>query len=345
MMEDWLQKLHNNSSPDDMVICIFFPFLYAYPGFLYLDIYTAPPPEASNFPNVGLGHMGGFIPIATARFGNFAFSAGFGGLFPSIFNIQVTVPNGSLSHLSVKVNVGFPPDAVYNIVTDPDNKRVFKNIQVVDLEQAALWKFLWWSGMIPVHVLGDQNMEDHSVRTKFPSVHFLMLKNTIIGSSLLKLLKADKKEQLINLARFIEDVHSGSDLESAIDICSSIPQKLLESCFELRLSIVTFHGRLKDLFFLDLADLALDLAVRTTMVGVCNIGFLSERLPSWIKLPVTIAIPFGVYETIISDDIYKVQVLVFPAFVCFSAHIGIRLICFTGSRSNSELVISMYTGI
>lgn len=44
--------------------------------------------------------------------------------------LQVTVPKGSLSHLSVKVNVGFPPDAVYNIVTDPDNKRVFKNIQV-----------------------------------------------------------------------------------------------------------------------------------------------------------------------------------------------------------------------
>ncbi|KAK1396932.1 hypothetical protein POM88_006795 [Heracleum sosnowskyi] len=110
--------------------------------------------------------MGGFIPMATARFGNFAFYAGFGGLFPSIFNIQVTVPKGSLSHLSVKVNVGFPPDAVYNIVTDPDNKRVFKNIQVVDLEQAALWKFLWWSGTIPVHVLGDQNREDHSMKFK-----------------------------------------------------------------------------------------------------------------------------------------------------------------------------------
>lgn len=95
--------------------------------------------------------------------------------------IKVTVPKGSLSHLSVKVNVGFPPDAVYNIVTDPDNKRVFKNIQevisrrvlvdegtrqVVDLEQAALWKFLWWSGTIPVHVLVDQNREDHSMRFK-----------------------------------------------------------------------------------------------------------------------------------------------------------------------------------
>lgn len=45
--------------------------------------------------------------------------------------MQVTVPKGSLCNLNVKVNVGLPPDAVYNIVTDPENKRVFKNIQVI----------------------------------------------------------------------------------------------------------------------------------------------------------------------------------------------------------------------
>lgn len=43
---------------------------------------------------------------------------------------QVTVPKGSLCNLNVEVDVGFPPDAVYNIVTDPDNRRVFKNIKV-----------------------------------------------------------------------------------------------------------------------------------------------------------------------------------------------------------------------
>lgn len=35
--------------------------------------------------------------------------------------------------------------------------------QVVELEQAALWRFLWWSGTIAVNVLVDQNREDHSV--------------------------------------------------------------------------------------------------------------------------------------------------------------------------------------
>lgn len=39
--------------------------------------------------------------------------------------------------------------------------------QVVELEQAAIWRFLWWSGTISVHVLVDQNREDHSVRTQY----------------------------------------------------------------------------------------------------------------------------------------------------------------------------------
>lgn len=43
----------------------------------------------------------------------------------------MSVPKGSFCNLNVKVNVGLPPDAVYNIVTDPDNKRVFKNIKVI----------------------------------------------------------------------------------------------------------------------------------------------------------------------------------------------------------------------
>ena len=32
----------------------------------------------------------------------------------------------------MEVDVGLPPDAVYNIVIDPDNRRVFKNIKVGD---------------------------------------------------------------------------------------------------------------------------------------------------------------------------------------------------------------------
>ncbi|MBA0581732.1 hypothetical protein E1A91_D03G017900v1 [Gossypium mustelinum] len=55
-----------------------------------------PPPEANPFGNYGFGLMGGFVPMATTRIGNF--TMGFGGLLPSLFNIQ--------SH-------GFPDATVY----------------------------------------------------------------------------------------------------------------------------------------------------------------------------------------------------------------------------------------
>lgn len=50
----------------------------------------SPPHGANNFPNYGFGLMGGFVPMATARIGNFTLSTAFGGLalFPSLFNVQ-----------------------------------------------------------------------------------------------------------------------------------------------------------------------------------------------------------------------------------------------------------------
>ncbi|KAL3525768.1 hypothetical protein ACH5RR_014140 [Cinchona calisaya] len=53
---------------------------------------TAPPPphpDSTNFLNLGLGLAGGFLPVMTAGFGNFAMLAGFGGLLPSMFSFQV----------------------------------------------------------------------------------------------------------------------------------------------------------------------------------------------------------------------------------------------------------------
>nr|XP_043608509.1 E3 ubiquitin-protein ligase RNF185-like [Erigeron canadensis] len=48
---------------------------------------TAPAPDTNNFPNFGFR---GFMPMgASARFGNFAMSAGFGGLFPSLLDMNV----------------------------------------------------------------------------------------------------------------------------------------------------------------------------------------------------------------------------------------------------------------
>ncbi|KAK8975661.1 hypothetical protein V6N11_021512 [Hibiscus sabdariffa] len=61
---------------------------------------TAPPPEPNQFPHNGFGFMGGlggFAPMAAARFGNFTLSAAFGGLLPSLFNLQVHgVPDAAM---------------------------------------------------------------------------------------------------------------------------------------------------------------------------------------------------------------------------------------------------------
>lgn len=48
----------------------------------------------------------------------------------AIHRSQVTVPEGSLCQLNSIFKVGLPPEAVFDILSDPGNKRVFKNIKV-----------------------------------------------------------------------------------------------------------------------------------------------------------------------------------------------------------------------
>lgn len=44
--------------------------------------------------------------------------------------MQVEVPKGCFCNLYCKFKVGLHPDGVYGIISDPDNKRIFKNIKV-----------------------------------------------------------------------------------------------------------------------------------------------------------------------------------------------------------------------
>ncbi|KAI5656453.1 hypothetical protein M9H77_25246 [Catharanthus roseus] len=59
-----------------------------------------PPPDANAFAEHGFGLTGGFgdfVPAVNSRFENFMLSAAFGGLFPSLFNIQMRgFPNASM---------------------------------------------------------------------------------------------------------------------------------------------------------------------------------------------------------------------------------------------------------
>lgn len=40
-----------------------------------------------------------------------------------------------------------------------------------------------------------------------------------------------------------------------------------------------------------------------------NIAYLKEKAPSWIGIPTSVALPFGVFEKVLSDPINKVSFL------------------------------------
>ncbi|KAL1222998.1 hypothetical protein V5N11_019493 [Cardamine amara subsp. amara] len=102
--------------------------------------------------------------------------------------VQVKSQNGLFCHLNVEVNVGLPPESVYNIFTHPNNKRYFKNIkenisrkvlideglkQTVEVKQAATWKFLWWAGTFPVHLIVQENRNNLTSNYKQEKTMFM----------------------------------------------------------------------------------------------------------------------------------------------------------------------------
>ncbi|KAL2612866.1 hypothetical protein R1flu_024558 [Riccia fluitans] len=74
--------------------------------------------------------------------------------------------------------VCLPPDDVYDIITDPNNRRVFKNVkevtyrkvleddgdrQLVEVEQLGRWKFLVFSGTFACRVFVEQSRTEFSM--------------------------------------------------------------------------------------------------------------------------------------------------------------------------------------
>eukprot|EP00246_Nothoceros_aenigmaticus_P004235 TRINITY_DN15687_c0_g1_i1.p1 TRINITY_DN15687_c0_g1~~TRINITY_DN15687_c0_g1_i1.p1 ORF type:complete len:323 (+),score=53.47 TRINITY_DN15687_c0_g1_i1:226-1194(+) len=103
-------------------------------------------------------------------------------------NLEVTVPKGSLCELRSEFIVGIPPNALFDILIDPENKRVFKDIQalnfrevledgedrqLVEMEQVAIWRFLWMSGTLNVRLLVDQDRRSHTVKYRLSQEGFM----------------------------------------------------------------------------------------------------------------------------------------------------------------------------
>lgn len=136
--------------------------------------------------------------------------------------IEVTVPKGSLCHLDATAQVGLPPDAVFDIVIDPENKNVFKNIkevkyrklledeghrQLVEVEQAAIWRFLWWSGTISVRVFVEQDRRNHTMKFRLAKEGFM---KKFEGSWTLEPLFVDQEGCIISKPTTLEEYESCS---------------------------------------------------------------------------------------------------------------------------------------
>ncbi|GAQ85837.1 hypothetical protein KFL_002570050 [Klebsormidium nitens] len=102
--------------------------------------------------------------------------------------IEVEVPKGCFCNLYCKFKVGLHPDGVYGIISDPDNKRIFKNIketvrrdileddgvqQRVMMEQAAMWRFLVFSGTFNVTLDILQNEKERFMKYKLAKSGFM----------------------------------------------------------------------------------------------------------------------------------------------------------------------------
>jgi len=92
--------------------------------------------------------------------------------------LEVTQPKGSFCQIDARFSVALDPEGVYNIITDPNNRRVFKNIkevvfrkvleddgnrQLVEVEQLGRWRFLMLSGTFSSRVIVEQNHKEKSM--------------------------------------------------------------------------------------------------------------------------------------------------------------------------------------
>ncbi|CAK9228015.1 unnamed protein product, partial [Sphagnum troendelagicum] len=92
--------------------------------------------------------------------------------------LKVMQPKGTFCEIQARFSVALPPDGVYDIITDPNNRRVFKNIkevcyrkvleddgnrQLVEVEQLGRWRFLMFSGTFSSRVMVEQNRQDHQM--------------------------------------------------------------------------------------------------------------------------------------------------------------------------------------
>lgn len=92
--------------------------------------------------------------------------------------VRVTVPKECTCRVTARTNLPIGPQQVCNILTDPGNARVFRNVKavtshnvisndgkekVIDMEQLGRWKFLCFGGTFSTSLRITQNFESNTV--------------------------------------------------------------------------------------------------------------------------------------------------------------------------------------
>ncbi|KAH7276813.1 hypothetical protein KP509_39G023000 [Ceratopteris richardii] len=143
--------------------------------------------------------------------------------------LEIWKQNPSWTDSSPPLKIGVPPDAVYNIITDPENKRVFKNIkevtyrnileddghrQLVEIEQSAIWRFLCFSGTLSVHLYVDQDRQSHTLKYHLAKEGFMKkfegtweVKPVYVDAPHCGLLQNPESEQLCTRSRVASEIH------------------------------------------------------------------------------------------------------------------------------------------
>mmetsp|Transcript_5855 Transcript_5855/g.36300 ORF Transcript_5855/g.36300 Transcript_5855/m.36300 type:complete len:253 (-) Transcript_5855:460-1218(-) len=103
-------------------------------------------------------------------------------------SMHVTVPKGCTCRMFATLDVPIDADQVYDILTDPENRRVFRNVkqvlhrsvveddgnkQVVDVEQLGRWKFLCFGGSFTTKLRVTQDRRRKTVKYALQSGGFM----------------------------------------------------------------------------------------------------------------------------------------------------------------------------
>jgi len=96
--------------------------------------------------------------------------------------LEVTQPEGWMCRVRLQTKIHLPPDELYDLLTQPDNSGVFRNIkaltsrkiieddhrgrQVIDIEQEAKWRFLCFGGTFSTKLFVHQNKPAREIMFK-----------------------------------------------------------------------------------------------------------------------------------------------------------------------------------